>query len=177
MIEVEKDPTEKENLVLTEAPVFDEMEASLRLWYEDVSESGHAFEMPRFLIGSDPLERYPVLAYAPEVCSPGVKSASSYITNFSLPGDYASYAILVEASGSYDMNIHYSLNGKTKAKFEIAYLDEKYSFELLPGLKSVHISDFRLMAGNASFELKNQSTLLGENLKLTEIWFSPKPQD
>jgi arylsulfatase A-like enzyme len=177
LIDVKKDPKEKQNRVAKKHGKFHEMEASLKVWQEEVFESEHAFEMPRFQLGRDPLVSYPVLAYAPESCSPGVKSASSYITHFFLPGDFAKYAISVEGSGSYTLDIQYSLTGKNKAKFEIEYMDEKQTFELLPDSNSVHISDFRLTAGNASFELINKSTLMGSELKLTEIWFSPEPQD
>jgi hypothetical protein len=133
--------------------------------------------MPRFLLGGDPLFSYPVLAYAPAVCAPDVKSASAYITQFSHPGDYAKYAISVEQTGTYTVDIHYSHRGEEKADFEIKYRDEQYSFELLPGARTVHISDFRLMAGNASFELINQSTQEGGDLRLTEIWFTPESQN
>lgn len=177
LIDVEKDPMEKVNRITQESEQSDELKASLKKHYEDVYQSPHAFKMPRFLIGVGPHGSYPVLAYAPRLISPGVKSASSYITNFTLPGDFAIYDIAVEASASYSVDIHYKLMGEKKARFEIKYLEKSINFVLVPGEKTVHISDFRLREGNASFELINRSTQNSGELQLTEIWFSPQAQD
>lgn len=172
LIDLKNDPAEKENLAAIEPEQLREMEASLELLYEDIYGSEHAFEMPVFKIGSKEAYAYPVLAYAPRTSSAGVKGASGYITNFTMPGDSSSYSIELEEEGSYGLEINYHYTDTEAMQFEIKYRDERYLFEILPGTEAVHMSGIHFMAGNASFTLINQSVLEEGKLSLTDMRFT-----
>ncbi len=172
LIDVQKDPAEKENLAALEPERLKDMEASLKLMYEDVYGSEHAFEMPVFQIGSQVSYAYPVLAYAPWYCSEGVKNASGYITNFTLPGDRSSYAIEVEQEGSYTLDIQYRYTGKDAMQFEMMSGEEIYKFEVLPGAKTFKLSSLSLSAGNDTVTLMNKSVILDGSLSFTSLLFT-----
>jgi len=172
LIDVKRDPAELKNRASDEPERLREMVAELELFHEDVYGSDHAFEMPRFQIGSDPLYAYPVLAYAPWITSAGVKCASGYITNFSMPGDWSDYSIKVKEEGSYGLEVRYHFTGKEAMQFDLKYGEKLYKFEILPGTQAVHMSDIHLSAGNASFALINKTVLVEGKLSLSTLLFT-----
>ncbi len=172
LTDIKADPREKNNLAEEQTQLLQKMEASLKRWYEDVYSSEHAFEMPVFHVGKDHSKNYPVLAYAPQITSPGVKGAYAYLTGFTQPGDSASYKINVEEAGLYSMEVRYRLEADRPLSFDLAFPSGLYPVDLLPGATHVFISDIQLSEGMASFGLRQKSVNQFGDLRLVEMLIS-----
>ena len=169
LLNVRADPGEQKNLVKDYPEILTRMEERLKLWYKDIYGSEHAFEMPEFHVGRDSVQAYKVLAYGPQLCSPGVKNAYSYISGFKSAGDSAVYSINVEEAGLYGMEISCRITGNSGFNFEIVFPGQSFPVEFVSGAGVVQIPDIPLSSGITSFTLRNRSEAAQGEIRLFEM--------
>jgi hypothetical protein len=171
LVDIRRDPQERTNIALTESESLQELKRSLKRWYRDVYRDEHAFEMPVFRIGSDSGTAYPVLAYGPRLTSASVSSASSFLTRFSAPGDWATYDIEVEAAGTYTLELDYRWDSGEEALFRLETGGQAVELTVTGGKSRIEIPGVDLPQGLQRMTLSKASGLATEELKIVTLSF------
>ena len=174
LVDLEKDPQERENLAEMDREIFEEMRLDLETWYHQVLEEEHAFEMPEFEISQgSPVSR--VLAYAPRQLSEGVKNASGFIGHFEVAGQQAIYDVRVETPGEYKVEIVYKNEGEDH-EFQLSLGEKSHRVSFQGGGSRVTIPGVELGNGPGQLTLTNQTEQPGSKLRLFEILFYKNTQ-
>lgn len=129
LVNLEADPGEKSNLSTEERVLKEEMKHLLHAGYEDIYASPHSFEMPVFRLGQG---NSPVLFYAPQQISEGLKNASFFLRGFSSETDSALYLVDVEKPGSYLCRIYATVPEGSTGEFLLKAGEEQHAFSLEP---------------------------------------------
>lgn len=108
LIDILADPEEKNNLYNEMPGIAADLEELLRSWWSDILEEAGSFAMPVFRVGDGQDSPDVIPAKAPFSTSDGVKSTFAWLTNWTVPGDFATYSLDVDRRGLYEVTLRYS---------------------------------------------------------------------
>ena len=129
------------------------MRKELKLWFDTLRESPHAFTHTVYQIGWKGKASSEILAFGPSK-TVGVKNNSHVISGWDSVGDYAEYPIYVHEAGTYSISMVYSAKKLPKGTIFQAVCNGKSTQHELLNNKNETLGSLHLEEGEHVFRLK-----------------------
>ncbi len=136
LINLEKDPTESNNVIEQHPKLADEMKTALKKWFSDVVADENFGRRPEFLIGYQQQEKATISVR----CASLVGGDFTNVTpKFETAGDFGEFDLIVDTPGIWELSLKHS---KTNSGGDLKVSIGEQSFTVKPNGNATRVGNF-----------------------------------
>ena len=148
LIDLYRDPGETMDVKSSHPEVYNSLRKSLIAWHDGIAQSPHAYTSPVFTIGGST----EIAADSITRLSNNMQNTVSYVQGWTEPGQFAAYAIEVEASGKHEIAIEWIEAPMSGCTFEARACGNSVSVET-DGSKVTVLGQLELKQGGSELQI------------------------